>query len=54
MDDVIESNGSCISQIGKNSLENTLLKYGAKDYFFKAAICKFCISPEEAQASPVS
>jgi len=38
-------------QIGKNSLENTLLKYGAKDYFFKASLCKFCISADEAQAS---
>lgn len=36
-------------QIGRSSLENTLLKYGAKDYFFKAALCKFCISSEEAK-----
>jgi len=40
---------SLFEEIGKNSLENTLLKYGAKDYFFKAAICHFCKSPEEAK-----
>ena len=37
------------SQIGRNSLENTLLKYGAKDYFFKASICLFCKGPAEAK-----
>ena len=37
------------SQIGRNSLENTLLKYGAKDYFFKASICLFCKGPVEAK-----
>ena len=36
-------------QIGRNSLENTLLKYGAKDYFFKASICLFCKGPAEAK-----
>ena len=35
-------------KVGRNSLENTLLKYGAKDYFFKASICKFCINAESA------
>ena len=36
-------------KVGRNSLDNTLLKYGAKDYFFKAGICKFCINAEAAQ-----
>ncbi len=40
-----------LTQIGRNSLENTLLKYGAKDYFFKAAICRFCIGPTLARVS---
>lgn len=24
-------------------MDNTLLKYGAKDHFFKAALCHFCV-----------
>ena len=38
-------------QIGTNSLSNTLLKYAAKDYFFKASLCNFCISPGSARVS---
>lgn len=38
-------------QVGRNSLENTLLKYSAKDHFFKAAICHFCIGAEDAKVS---
>ncbi|KAL7838486.1 hypothetical protein AOLI_G00268900 [Acnodon oligacanthus] len=30
-------------QIGTYSMDNTLLKYGAKDHFFKAALCHFCV-----------
>ena len=40
---------SRIGQVGRNSLENTLLKYSAKDHFFKAAICHFCIGAEDAK-----
>ena len=43
--------GFAATQIGRNSLENTLLKYGAKDYFFKAALCQFCINSEAANVS---
>ena len=38
-------------QVGRSSLDNTLLKYAAKEYFFKAAVCNFCISPQNAQVS---
>lgn len=24
-------------------MDNTLLKYGAKDHFFRAALCHFCV-----------
>ncbi|KAA0716434.1 Alpha-soluble NSF attachment protein [Triplophysa tibetana] len=30
-------------QIGTYSMDTTLLKYAAKDYFFKAALCHFCV-----------
>ncbi|KAL4667116.1 hypothetical protein H8959_005805 [Pygathrix nigripes] len=30
-------------QVGTNAMDSPLLKYSAKDYFFKAALCHFCI-----------
>uniref|UniRef100_A0A671P1L3 N-ethylmaleimide-sensitive factor attachment protein, alpha a n=1 Tax=Sinocyclocheilus anshuiensis TaxID=1608454 RepID=A0A671P1L3_9TELE len=30
-------------QIGSYSMDTTLLRYGAKDHFFKAALCHFCV-----------
>ncbi|KAA0190477.1 N-ethylmaleimide sensitive fusion protein attachment protein alpha [Fasciolopsis buskii] len=30
-------------QAGNYAMDNKLLKYGAKDHFFKAAICHFCV-----------
>ncbi|KAF5907821.1 alpha-soluble NSF attachment protein, partial [Clarias magur] len=30
-------------QVGAQAMDNTLLKYSAKDYFFKAALCHFCV-----------
>ncbi|XP_064624074.1 alpha-soluble NSF attachment protein-like [Lineus longissimus] len=30
-------------QIGTTAMNHTLLKYGAKDYFFKATLCSLCI-----------
>ncbi|XP_067293854.1 N-ethylmaleimide-sensitive factor attachment protein, alpha a [Pseudorasbora parva] len=30
-------------EIGAYSMDTTLLKYGAKDHFFKAALCHFCV-----------
>ncbi|KAM9441345.1 N-ethylmaleimide-sensitive factor attachment protein, alpha a [Clarias gariepinus] len=30
-------------EIGIYCMDNTLLKYGAKDHFFKAALCHFCV-----------
>lgn len=32
-------------------MESTLLKYGAKDYFFKAALCHFCVDMLNAKVS---
>ncbi|XP_032818907.1 alpha-soluble NSF attachment protein isoform X1 [Petromyzon marinus] len=30
-------------QVATNAMDSTLLKYSAKEYFFKAALCHFCI-----------
>lgn len=40
---------SVFEDVARSSLDNTLLKYAAKEYFFKAAICHFCMSPQAAQ-----
>jgi len=31
------------------SMENRLLQYGAKEYFFKAVVCHFCTDPDKAR-----
>ncbi|KAI5608401.1 hypothetical protein C0J50_6872, partial [Silurus asotus] len=36
-------------QIGTYCMDNTLLKYGAKDHFFKAALCHFCVDALNAK-----
>ena len=33
------------------SMENRLLQYGAKEYFFKAVICQFCMDATKAEVS---
>uniref|UniRef100_A0A7N6C3K7 N-ethylmaleimide-sensitive factor attachment protein, alpha b n=1 Tax=Anabas testudineus TaxID=64144 RepID=A0A7N6C3K7_ANATE len=30
-------------QVGTHAMDSTLLKYSAKDHFFKAALCHFCV-----------
>ncbi len=30
-------------KVAASSLENSLLKFGAKDHFFKAALCHLCV-----------
>lgn len=30
-------------QLGTSAMDNTLLKYSAKDHFFKAVLCHLCI-----------
>lgn len=36
-------------QIGSDCLQSSLLKYAAKDYFFKAAVCHLCVDGLNAQ-----
>lgn len=33
-------------------MDSTLLKYSAKDHFFKAALCHFCVDMLNAKVSP--
>jgi len=35
-------------QVAQNACESSLLKYSAKEYFFKAALCHFCIDTNQA------
>jgi alpha-soluble NSF attachment protein len=32
-----------------SACETPLLKYSAKEYFFKAALCRFCLSTDDAR-----
>ncbi|XP_013787636.1 alpha-soluble NSF attachment protein-like [Limulus polyphemus] len=36
-------------QVGTSSMESSLLKYSAKDHFFKAALCHMCVDVLNAQ-----
>ncbi len=36
-------------QVASASLDNSLLKYSAKEYFFRAALCHLCIDLLNAQ-----
>ena len=40
-------------QVGIASMENRLLQYGAKEFFFKAVICHFCMDASKAEVSIV-
>ena len=35
------------------SMENRLLQYEAREYFFKAVICHFCMDASKAEVSVV-
>ena len=36
-------------QLGTSAMDNTLLKYSAKDHFFKAVLCHLCIDQLNGQ-----
>ncbi|XP_015313119.1 beta-soluble NSF attachment protein isoform X3 [Macaca fascicularis] len=38
-----------IEKVGANTMDNPLLKYSAKDYFFKAALCHFIVDELNAK-----
>uniref|UniRef100_A0A671U754 NSF attachment protein beta n=1 Tax=Sparus aurata TaxID=8175 RepID=A0A671U754_SPAAU len=38
-------------QVGANTMDNPLLKYSAKEYFFKASLCHFIVDELNAKAS---
>ena len=37
-----------IRQVAKNAMDNQLLRYSAKDHFFRAAICTMCVDTQDA------
>ena len=36
-------------QVAASALESSLIKYSAKDYFFRAALCHLCVDVVNAQ-----
>lgn len=38
-----------IAQLGTSAMDNTLLKYSAKDHFFKAVLCHMCFDKLNGQ-----
>lgn len=38
-------------QVGTNTMDNPLLKYSAKEYFFKASLCHFIVDELNAKVS---
>lgn len=38
-------------EVGVASMENRLLQYGAKEYFFKAVVCLFCMDADKARSA---
>lgn len=38
-------------QVGANTMDNPLLKYSAKEYFFKASLCHFIVDELNAKVS---
>ena len=38
-----------VFQIAKSSLENSMLKYSVKEYYFRAALCYLCIDILDAE-----
>ncbi|XP_065919302.1 beta-soluble NSF attachment protein-like [Dysidea avara] len=38
-------------EVGMASMENRLLQYGAKEYFFKAVVCHFCTDADKARSA---
>lgn len=38
-------------KVGANTMDNPLLKYSAKEYFFKASLCHFIVDELNAKAS---
>ena len=41
-------------QVGSSCIDNSLLKYSAKDYFFRAALCHMCVDSLNAKVPNIS
>jgi len=42
---------SLYEEVAAASLESSLLKYSAREYFFKASLCHMCLNMDEAQSA---
>ncbi len=40
-------------QVATQAMDNQLLKYGAKDYFFRATLCRMCQEVDDAATTLV-
>ncbi|KAB1262506.1 Beta-soluble NSF attachment protein [Camelus dromedarius] len=47
--EIYEQTVMLASQVGASTMDNPLLKYSAKDYFFKAALCHFIVDELNAK-----
>lgn len=41
-------------QVAMSTMDNPLLKYNAKEYFFKASLCHFIVDELNAKVTPTS
>lgn len=39
----------CVFQVAMSTMDNPLLKYNAKEYFFKASLCHFIVDELNAK-----
>ncbi len=41
----------CVFQVAMSTMDNPLLKYNAKEYFFKASLCHFIVDELNAKVT---
>lgn len=46
---LIKINILCVFQVAMSTMDNPLLKYNAKEYFFKASLCHFIVDELNAK-----
>lgn len=42
---------ACVFQVAMSTMDNPLLKYNAKEYFFKASLCHFIVDELNAKVT---
>lgn len=48
---LIKINILCVLQVAMSTMDNPLLKYNAKEYFFKASLCHFIVDELNAKVT---